>query len=52
MTAGGVISLASVKFVNSGRLSGTRVSVPVGRIGSEVASVAMVVGSIAAGSTA
>ena len=52
MTAAGMVSLVLVEFVNSGRLSGTRVSVPVGRMGSEVASVVMVVGSIAAGSMA
>ena len=36
----------------SGRLSAVIVSVPVGRIGSAVASGAVVVGSVAAGSTA
>ena len=45
------VEAPSVLFVNSGRLSGTRASVPAGRIGSLVASDAVVVGATAAGST-
>ena len=46
----GTVSPPSILFATSGRLSGTSVSVPVDRIGSLLASDAVVVGGTAAGS--
>ena len=48
--ASGTVFPPSILFATSGRLSGTSVSVPVDRIGSLLASDAVVVGGTAAGS--